>query len=145
MQEKVSKPKNADKNGLGEYLTMNFRHFLLSCIPFWWSSDFLDNIGPSRSVCTVYVNSMIYVAFWLLQGWKWKSLQCVKVNWNNYLFVSRDLHPFVNLLPQFSTAASVVCGVVLIRPDIVNCFCALDLKLNLIFILLLGRNTWQWH
>ena len=41
---------------------------------------------------------MIYVAFWWLQGWKLKSLQCVKVNWNNYLFVSRDLHPFVNLL-----------------------------------------------
>ena len=44
------------------------------------------------------VNSMIYEAFWWLQGWKLKSLQCVKVNWNNYLFVSRDLHPFVNLL-----------------------------------------------
>ena len=90
------------------------------------------------------VNVMIYVAFWLLQGWKLKSLQCVKVNWNNYLFVSRDLHPFVNLLPQFSWTASAV-GRVVFRPGIVNCFCALDLKLNLIFILLLRRNTWQWH
>jgi hypothetical protein len=28
--EKVSKSSNADKNGLGEYQTMKFRHFLLS-------------------------------------------------------------------------------------------------------------------
>ena len=44
-----------DKNGPGEYLTMNSRHFLLSCNPFWWSGNFLDTIGPSRSVCTVRV------------------------------------------------------------------------------------------
>ena len=31
---------------------MNSRHFLLSCNPFWWSSDFLNAIGPSRSVCS---------------------------------------------------------------------------------------------
>ena len=30
---------------------MNSRHFLLNCNPFWWSGDFLDTIGPSRSVC----------------------------------------------------------------------------------------------
>ena len=29
-QEKMSKFKNADKNGLVEYLTVNFRHFLLN-------------------------------------------------------------------------------------------------------------------
>ena len=28
--EKVSKSSNADKNGLGEYQTMNFRHLSLS-------------------------------------------------------------------------------------------------------------------
>ena len=43
-----------DKNGLGEYLTMNFRHFLLSCNQFWWSGNFLDSIGQSRSLCCVY-------------------------------------------------------------------------------------------
>ena len=30
---------------------MNSRHFLLSCDPFWWSGNFWDTIGPSRSVC----------------------------------------------------------------------------------------------
>ena len=30
---------------------MNFRHFLSSCDQFWRSSDFLDSIGPSRSLC----------------------------------------------------------------------------------------------
>ena len=40
-----------EKSDQGEYLTMNSRHFLLSCNPFWWSIDFLDTIGPSRSVC----------------------------------------------------------------------------------------------
>ena len=30
---------------------MNFRHFLLNCHPFWRSGDFLDSIGPSRSLC----------------------------------------------------------------------------------------------
>ena len=40
-----------DKGGPGEYLTMKFIHFLLSCNPFWRSSNFLDTIGPSRSVC----------------------------------------------------------------------------------------------
>ena len=28
--EKVSKSSNADKNGLGEYQTMNLRHFLIT-------------------------------------------------------------------------------------------------------------------
>ena len=51
MQEKVSKSQNADKNGLAEYLTMNFRQFLLSCILIWRSGYFLDAFGPSRSVC----------------------------------------------------------------------------------------------
>ena len=43
MSEKVSKLQNADKNELEEFLTMNFRHFVLSCKPFWGSSWFLDN------------------------------------------------------------------------------------------------------
>ena len=30
MQEKVSKYSNVDKNGQGEYLTINFRHFTLT-------------------------------------------------------------------------------------------------------------------
>ena len=50
--KKVSKSSNAEKNGLGEYQTINSRHFLLSCNPFWQSSDFLVTIGPSRSVCS---------------------------------------------------------------------------------------------
>ena len=32
---------HADKNGLGEYLIMNSRPFLLRYTSFWWSSDFL--------------------------------------------------------------------------------------------------------
>ena len=40
-----------DKSGQGEYLTMNSRHFKLSCSPFWWSGNFFDTIGPSRLVC----------------------------------------------------------------------------------------------
>ena len=63
MQEKVSKSSNADKNGLGEYLAMNFRHFLLSCIPFWLSSDFLDNIRASRSLCSFRV---LLLWLWIL-------------------------------------------------------------------------------
>ena len=43
-----------DKSGQGEYLTMISRHLLLSCNPFWRSDDFLDTIGPSRSVCIGY-------------------------------------------------------------------------------------------
>ena len=39
------------KNGLGEYLTINLRHFLLIYNPFWQNGDFLDTFGPSRSVC----------------------------------------------------------------------------------------------
>ena len=38
--------KNAtkvDKSGQGEYLTMNSRHFLLSCNTFWRSSDFFGH------------------------------------------------------------------------------------------------------
>ena len=50
MQEKVFKSENTAKNG-PKYLTINFRHFLLSCNPFWRSSDFLDTSEPSRSVC----------------------------------------------------------------------------------------------
>ena len=49
------------KSGLGEYLTMNFRHFLLSCNLFWWSGDFLDTIGPSRSVCSCQYPLMNYL------------------------------------------------------------------------------------
>ena len=30
---------------------MNFRHFQLSCNLFWRSGNFLDSIGPSRSLC----------------------------------------------------------------------------------------------
>ena len=33
------------------YLTIDLRHFLLSCNPFWWSGNFLDTIGPSTSLC----------------------------------------------------------------------------------------------
>ena len=36
IQEKVTKSWNADKNGLGNYLSMNFIYFLLSCNPSWW-------------------------------------------------------------------------------------------------------------
>ena len=35
----------------GQKETINFRHFLLNCNPFWCSEDFLDTIGPSRSLC----------------------------------------------------------------------------------------------
>ena len=42
-----------DKIGLGGYLTINHRQFLLIYNPFWQSSDFLDTFGPSRSVCSV--------------------------------------------------------------------------------------------
>ena len=42
-----------DKNGLGEYLTMNSRSFLLRWNPFWRSSNFLDTIASFRSVCNV--------------------------------------------------------------------------------------------
>ena len=42
-----------------KYLAMNFRHFLLRFNPFWQSSDFLDTIGPSRSLCSV-----TYVSAW---------------------------------------------------------------------------------
>jgi hypothetical protein len=34
MQEKVPNYLNVDKSGQGEYLKMNFRHFLLSSNPF---------------------------------------------------------------------------------------------------------------
>ena len=43
-----------DKNELGEHLIMNFGQFLLNCNPFWWSGNFLDSIGQSRSLCCVY-------------------------------------------------------------------------------------------
>ena len=52
-QEKVSKSQNADKNGLGEYVTIIFRHFLLIYIPFWRRGDFLNTFRSSRSVCAV--------------------------------------------------------------------------------------------
>ena len=35
------------------YLTINSRHFLLSCNPFWRSTIFLDTIGPFSSVCHI--------------------------------------------------------------------------------------------
>ena len=44
--EKVSKSSNADKNGQGEYQIINFRHFRQS-------GDFLDTIGPCKSLCYV--------------------------------------------------------------------------------------------
>ena len=47
------KCQSPDKNGLGEYLTINRRYFLLVYNLFWQSSDFLDIFGPSRSVCVV--------------------------------------------------------------------------------------------
>ena len=49
--EKVSESSNADKNGLGEYLALSFRH--LSWGPFWRSRNFLDSIGPSISLCLI--------------------------------------------------------------------------------------------
>ena len=44
--EKVSKSSIVDKNGLGEYEILNFRHFRQS-------GDLLDTIGPSKSLCYV--------------------------------------------------------------------------------------------
>ena len=64
MQEKVSKSWNMDKSGLGKYVTINFGHFLLSYNPFWQSCNFLDTIGPSRSVC---------ISQWVQEAKKFKS------------------------------------------------------------------------
>ena len=61
-KKKVSKSWNADKYRLGKYLSMNFKHCLLNCNPFWWSGDFLDNIGPSRSLC--YAQQGVRRLFW---------------------------------------------------------------------------------
>ena len=36
---------------------MNFRHFLLSCNPFWRSGNFLNSIGPSRSLWVVWFSA----------------------------------------------------------------------------------------
>ena len=49
---------------------MNSRHFLLSCNPFWRSSDCLDTIGPSRSVCKVSLDFSYYLhvnCLWQMQ------------------------------------------------------------------------------
>ena len=74
MQEKVSKSWNADKNGLGKYLSMNFRHFLLSFNPFWRSSDFLDNIGPSRSLWNAWAK-LLSVCQLVILGLRKSALQ----------------------------------------------------------------------
>ena len=42
----MSKSSIVDKNGLGEYEILNFRHFRQS-------GDLLDTIGPSKSLCYV--------------------------------------------------------------------------------------------
>ena len=47
--ENVLKYLNLDKSGQRGYPTINSRHFLLICNPFWRSGDFLDTI---RSVWT---------------------------------------------------------------------------------------------
>ena len=64
---------------------MNSRHFLLSCNPFWQSCNFLDTIGPSRSVCTSTksiqvqdVSSVLVVCMYnssTIYRWFWKFCQ----------------------------------------------------------------------
>ena len=92
MQEKVA--RNVDKNGPGEYLTMNSRHFLLSCNPFWWISNFLDTIGPSRSVCigwscfwrslTIYISSLFQLSQ-LLFILNFDNFAVLCPHWRNFL------------------------------------------------------------